>query len=123
MPRALHDLQPCVPHLRLQSHVSQSPDLLRLSPNGLVLVPKLQVPWLEDGLEGVHGAIVFVPLERGEEKVEDVRVEPGDGGLHLRGGVEDQVQIVLREEVGDLGDGFGEFRGCVGVVGDCLVAC
>ena len=63
VPRALDDLQPRIPHLRLQGHVGQPPDLLRLGHDGPVLVPKLQVPWLKDGLEGVHGAVVFVPLE------------------------------------------------------------
>ena len=120
MPRALHDLQPRVPHLRFQSHVGQPADLLRLARDGLVLVPKLEVPRLENGLEGVHGAAVSVPLERGEEEVQDVCVEARHQGLHPRSWVEDQVQRVLREEVSDLGDGFAEFRGRFGVIGDCL---
>lgn len=31
------------------------------------------------------------------------------------------MQRMLREEVGDLGDGFAEFRDYLGVVGNCLV--
>lgn len=83
-------------------------------------MPELQVPRLEDGLKRVHGTAVFVPFERREEEVEDVRVEPCDRVLHLRGWVEDQVQRVLREDIGDLGDGFAEFRGRLGVVGNRL---
>ena len=86
--RALHDLEPCVPHLRFQCRVGQQPNLLRLGRDGLIFVPKLQVPWLEDGLKGMHGAAVFIPLERREEEVYDVRIEPRDGGLHSRGWVE-----------------------------------
>ena len=120
MPRALRNFQPSVPHFCLQGHVSQPPNLLRLGRDRLVLAPKLQVPGLEDGLEGVHGAVVVVPLQRGDEEAENVRVEPRDCGLHLRSRVEDYVERVLREELGDFGDGFADFRGGFGVVNDCL---
>ena len=97
MPRALRNFQPSVPHFCLQGHVSQPPNLLRLGRDRLVLAPKLQVPGLEDGLEGVYGAVVLVSLQRGDEEVENVRVEPRGCGLHLRSRVEDYVERVLRE--------------------------
>lgn len=69
VPRTLHDLEPRVPHLRLQAHIGHPHNLLRLGRDGLVIVPELQVPWLEDGLKGMQGAAVFIPLERREEEV------------------------------------------------------
>lgn len=120
MPRALRNLQPGVPHFCLQGHVGQPPNLLRLVRDRLVLGPELQVPGLEDGLEGMHGAAILVPLQRGDEEVENVRIEPRNCGLHLRSRVEDYVERVLREELGDLTDGFADFRGGFRVVDDCL---
>lgn len=66
------------------------------------------------------GAAVSVPLQGGEEEFQDASVEPGDGGLHFAGRVEDEVEGVLGEKVGDVGDGGAEFRGRGGVVGDGL---
>ena len=87
MTRALHNLQPRVAHLGLQSPLRQPTDLLRLREDGIVPEPELQIPWLENGLEGVHGAAVVIPLQRREEEVQDVREEPRDVGLHRWGGV------------------------------------
>lgn len=120
MPRALRNLQPGVPHFCFQGHVGQPPNLLRLGRDRLVLAPKLQVPGLEDGPDGVHGAVVLVPLQRRDEEVENMRVESRDSCLHLRSRVEDYVERVLREELSDLRDGFADFRGCFGMVNDCL---
>lgn len=69
------------------------------------------------------GTAVSVPLQGGEEEFEDASVEPGDGGLHLAGRVEDQMESVLGEEVSDVGDGLAEFGGRGGVVGDGLKVC
>lgn len=118
--RALYDLQPRVPHLRFQGYLSQPAYLLRLREDDIVLMPKFQIPRLKDRLERVHGAAVVIPLERREEKVQNICVEPRDAALDLRGRVENQVQRVLRQEVGNLGDGLAELRAGFGVVRDCL---
>lgn len=120
MTRALRNLQPGVSHFCLQGHVGQPPNLLRLGRDRLVLRPELQVPGLEDGLEGMHGAAILVPLQRGDEEFENVCIEPRNCGLHLRSRVKDYVERVLREELGNLRDGFADFRGGFRVVDDCL---
>ena len=120
VPPSLYDLQPRIPYLRLQRHIRQLLDLLRSGRNGVVLAFEPNIPGLKDGFQGVDGAAVFVPLKGREEEFQDAGVEPGDGGLHLGSWVEDQVEGVPREEIGDLGDGGAEFGGRSSVVGDGL---
>jgi hypothetical protein len=89
MHSALPYIRPRIPHLCFHGHICKAPDMLRLGRNGLIFVSELEIPWLENRLEHVHGAAVFVPFKRGNEEVQDVREKSGYRELHLGRRVED----------------------------------